>query len=462
MMLLTRFFLLAAIIVAGFAPQQLRAADDDSTALAQLKTIDPLLLPYFPRWKVTEPNLQLQILQTFILDGRKRTNLDLQNITVTSAPIKDKNDPEFIILLIECGIEKMVASEVQTKMRALAGTLSDPKRPYSYRDIPPDQPPTESQIDAITNYLDKPVNVIHSFSISAFEQTLKMGETQFWLRSIIGTEDVGYTFLTPGEGKILLERPLYPNDDQSTNRAIQSLINFRIGMGYRFSDVDNGLLDFLPKRTLNSAYGGKGIFGFDMHAPFQPEFGVSFNVESPLKSLDKTTTPLESRTQVDPLTYARYDKTVRNDRDTRDTTVSVAPILRSTGHVALFYHWWLDPQRPENYLRFDVGMNYAEIQEVRYGDGFLAADAKGMELYHPTKFLDWVFARVEYRSQGTYPFGVSMQYSNQILLGRGYLPILGQWLYIDARCSIPLRKNDESRAFENNIFMISPVLRLNF
>ncbi len=443
-------------------PTQLRAANEDSTALVQLKTIDPLLLPYFPRWKITEPNLQLQILQTFILDGRKRENLDLQNILVTSAPIKDKNDPEYTILLIECGREKMVASEIQTKMRALAGIISDPKRPYSYRDIPPSQPPTESQIAVITQFLDMPNNVIHSISISAFEQTLKMGETGFWLRSIIGTEDVGYMFLTPGEGKILLRRPLYPNNDASTNRAIPDLIDFHLGFGYRFSDVDNGLLSFITKRTLNGAYGGKGVFGFDMHAPFQPEFGISFHVESPLKSIDQVSTPLVNRTQVDPFTYAQYSKNVRNDRDTRDTIVSVAPILRSTGHAAFFYHWWLDPQKPENYFRFDFGMNYAEIQETRFSQHYLESDAKGMELFHPVQFLDWIFARIEYRSQGTYPFGLSVQYSNQILLGHSYLPILGQWLYIDARCSIPLRKSTESRSFETNIYMISPVLRLNF
>lgn len=453
-----RFFLLAAVLACGFCPQFARAANEDSTILAQLKTIDPLLLPYFPRWMITEPNLQLQILQTFILDGRKRENLDLQNIAVTSAPIKDKNNPEYTVLLIECGSEKMVASEIQTKMRALAGTISDPKRPYSYRDVPPQQPPTASQAAAIKDYMDMPTNVIHSFSVSGFEQTLKMGETEFWLRSVIGTEDVGYTFLSPGEGKILLHRPLYPNDDPGTNRAIQSLINFHIGVGYRFSDVDNGLLSFISQRKLNAAYGGKGVFGFEFHAPFQPEFGVSFHVEAPFKSLDKITTPVEDRTQIDPTTYAVYQK----DTMFRRPPITVAPILRTTGHAALFYHWWLDPTRPENYFRFDLGLNYAEVQETRVSGGFLAADAPGVTLFHPTQFLDWLYARIEYRSQGTFPFGVSAQYSNQILLGRGYLPILGQWLYIDARFSIPLRKEGEGRPFDSNVFMISPVLRLNF
>lgn len=461
---LIRSLFVAAVCLCGLLPQNLRAADEDSTLLVQLKTIDPLLLPYFPRWKITEPNLQLQIMQTFILDGRKKENLDLQNIVVTSAPIKDKNDPEYVVLLIECGREKMVASEIQMKMRALSGMISEPKRPYSYRDIPPEQPPSEAQTEEILNYMEMPTNTTHSFSISAFEQTLKMGETEFWLRSIIGTEGVGYTFLSSGEGKILLQRPLYPNEDIETKRAIQSLITFHIGMGYRLSDVDNGLLGFLPERKLNAAYGGKGVFGFDLHAPFHPQVGISFHVEAPLKSLDKRATPNDDRTQIDPITYARYNKTVRNKAGVRDTVIEVAPVIRTTGHSTFFYHWWLDPLHPENFFRFDLGVNYAEIQETLFNklNGSIEADGLGTTMYHPTKFLDWVYARIEYRSQGTFPFGLSAQYSNQMLLGRGYLPILGQWLYIDARFSIPLRKEAEERPFDSSVFMISPVLRLNF
>ena len=71
-----KYLLLAfALVALVIAPKSIFAQKEDSLALIQLKTIDPNLLPYFPRWAITEPNLQLQIYQSFILDGRSKENL---------------------------------------------------------------------------------------------------------------------------------------------------------------------------------------------------------------------------------------------------------------------------------------------------------------------------------------------------------------------------------------------------
>ncbi|MBS1538107.1 MAG: hypothetical protein JST20_10215 [Bacteroidetes bacterium] len=451
------FILVVALVALVSFPKSIFAQKEDSLALIELKRIDPTLLPYFPRWEITEPNLQLQIYQSFILDGRPKENLEMQNIRITSAPIRDPQNPQYNILLIECGKEKLVASEVDAKMRKLAIMITDPKRPYSYRDIPPATPPTAAQVAAIVNYMDMPTNVTHSFSLSAFEQTLKMGNTGFWLRSSVGTEGSGYTFLSAGEAKIVVQRPLYPNDDPETKKAIPNLLDFHIGMGYRLGDTSNGLLSFIPARHLNAGPGGKGVFGFDMHAPFHPQFGVSFHIEVPLATID-------SSKNIDAYTYSVYnrpDATLRLD--------TIAPILRTTGQATLFYNWWVDPEKPENFFRFDLGINYAEIKEAKriyvaskYLYYLLPDTRGGYPLYHPTEVADWIFAKVEYRSQGSYPFGLTVQYSNQILLSRCYLPLIGQWLYLDARYSVPLRSKETARPFEENIFMLSPVLRFNF
>ena len=78
----------------------------------------------------------------------------------------------------------------------------------------------------------------------------------------------------------------------------------------------------------------------------------------------------------------------------------------------------------------------------------------------PNEALDWIYAKLEYRNQGSFPFGVSVQYSNQILVGRAYIPVLGDWLYVEGRYSTPLR---DPYPFEiENFFMVSPVFRLNF
>lgn len=431
-----------------------KAVTSDSLALAHLKSIDPGLLPYFPRWNVCEPNLQLQILQVFKLDGRPSENLDMRSIMITSAPVKDPKNPEYNVLLVECGSEKMSADQVDSKMRTLLITLINPKRPYCYNDIPTASPPSQAQIEAITNYLEMPTNTTQSFSFSAFEQTMKFGkEDGYWVRSIVGTEGAGYPFMSSGEAKVLLQHPLYVNDDESTKKAIPNLLHFHVGMGYRFQDTSNGSVSFIPSRKLNAGYGGKGVFGFDFHAPFEPLFGLSFHAEVPMQGFDTSKT-------IERGTYSAYAKD--NPISPRDK-IMTAPILRITGNVGLFYNWWLDPNKPENFVRFDLGINYTEIKEVAIkennGSYYLKDNVNGLMFYHPTEVLDWIYSKIEYRNQSTFPFGVSVQYSNQIMLSRLYLPLIGQWLYLDARYSIPLRS--ENRVFDKSVFMISPVLRLN-
>jgi len=450
-------FLLCIISMSGFGVMTSSAQTSDSLALASLKSVDPGLLPYFPRWSVCEPNLQLQIFQVFKLDGRPAENLDMRNILITSAPIKDPKNPDYNILLIECGKEKMTADQVDSKLKTLVSTLINPKRPYCYQDVPVASAPSQAQIEAITNYLEMPTNTTHSYSLSAFEQTLKIGkEDGYWIRSVIGTEGAGMPFISAGEAKVMIQHPLYVNEDNETRKAIPNLLHFHIGMGYRLQDTSNGALSFLPQRRLNAGYGGKGIFGFDFHAPFEPNFGVTFHVEVPLQGIDTLKT-------IERATYAAYFKP--NPASPRDPLV-VAPLVRITGNTGLFYNWWLDPENPENYVRFDLGINYTEVREVALnrlgsdtGPFVLNDKTDGLTFYHPNQFLDWLYAKVEYRNQSTFPFGLSAQYSNQIFLGRLYLPLLGQWLYLDARYSIPLRS--ESRPFDQSVFMISPVLRLN-
>jgi len=82
----------------------------------------------------------------------------------------------------------------------------------------------------------------------------------------------------------------------------------------------------------------------------------------------------------------------------------------------------------------------------------------GLKMYHPTEFGDWFFFKLQYRNQAAFPFGMSLQYSNQMLLGRVYIPLLGDWLYLDAKYATPLRG---VRPYENQSFyVISPLLRI--
>jgi hypothetical protein len=451
---------LAIVVALGWTVPQLRAQDPERDSIMQaLKTIDPELVRYFPRWRVCEPNLQLQIRQTFIVNGRDKNKLDMQNIVITAAPKSDPND-YYTILLVECGEEYFVASEVDAYMRKLAGTLSDPMRPYCYREIPAETPPSERQYRVIVDFM-MPTDVAHSISISAFEQALKIGGTGFWIRSVLGTDNVGYHFWSAGESRVLLQRPLYENTDPVSSKPIPYLINLRLGGAYRLrGGLDNRLLSFLPARQLN-ANPGKASLGLDVHAPFHPQFGLSFNVEFPIAGPDTTRRAEKS-------TWAGYTPSPERQLELRRTAgvdpTTVLPVLRTTGNAALFYNWWLDPKHPENFFRFDLGVCYTEVQEWAYrrtqtGDTAMVRNISGLQLYHPVTAADWVYARLEYRSQSTFPFGVTLQYANQMLFARAYVPLIGEWLYLEGKYATPLRS--QPRPWEiKNFFMISPVLRL--
>jgi hypothetical protein len=157
--------------------------------------------------------------------------------------------------------------------------------------------------------------------------------------------------------------------------------------------------------------------------------------------------------------------------DTRTT-----PVLRGSGQFTLFYTWWLEVEGsenpPDNIFRVDVGINYLEIHEtgiVRSTDparpfNYLARGALGgLRSYRPESVLDWVYAKFEYRNETTFPFGLSLQYSNQILMGNLYYPIFGNWLYLEAKVGKVMR---DIRPYEAAVsrdgwyFMISPVFRV--
>ena len=99
----------------------------------------------------------------------------------------------------------------------------------------------------------------------------------------------------------------------------------------------------------------------------------------------------------------------------------------------------------------------------KFGNLFLKDNNNnGIGLFHPTELSDWIYAKIEYRNQKNFPFGISMQYSNNYLLSRVYVPLLGDWLYLDARYAYSTISAERARPFDVSTFMLSPVLRFNF
>ncbi|MGE5480156.1 MAG: hypothetical protein ACM3U1_06975 [Chloroflexota bacterium] len=468
-------YLVALLVILSFAVVKAQDIVDRQGIIDSLTTIDPEIQRYFPRWKVCEPDLQIQIWQSFVYRGDDKSKLSRDNIEILAAPREYDTDP-FEILMITCGQSSMNSVEIEATMGdILLGFLSGDmvyqgemrgernrvaKRDYCYTDIPIDIPLTSSQAEVIINYLE-PTNVTHAFSISLFEQSLKVGETGFWLRNQIGTDRIGYHFWQSGESKIVLQRPLYVNDDSRTRGGIPYLINAYLGGAYR---VKSGLanstpvLSWIGQRKLNSVSDGKFVGGFDFHMPFNPETGVSLNLELPFKRVQPQNIALSEY-----FVYAPLEDGAVNLYDGSPVNF-IAPVLRSSGQFTGFYHWWLDRKNPENYIRFDAGISYAEVREMAIvgdsvsGSWTMTNEATGLRTFKPKEFGDYVYLKVEYRNQAAYPFGMSAQYSNQIFLGRVYIPLFSNWLYLEGKFSTPLRG---VRPFEQeNFFMISPVLRL--
>ena len=448
---------------------------DKQSVIDSLTNVDPEIKKYFPRWKVCEPDLLVQLYQTFVFYGFPKEKLDPQNIEIMAAPREFEDDP-YELLVITCGEVSMNSVQIESNVGStligfltgdliysgrMRGARSDfVKRDYCYQDIPVEIPLNQSQAETIINYM-QPTNVTQAFTLSLFEQSLKIGETGFWLRSTLGNDELGYPYWYSGSSKITLQRPLYVNNDSKTSRAIPYLINAYLGGSYRISSGINpgDILAWIPERKLNNAADGKLVAGLDFYIPQYPLVGISVRAEFPFSVLEKYDIEKED--------YGFYyvDPTERLIDNGRIDTV--APALRSAGVVSVFYNWWINPKKPENYIRFDLGLQYNEVKELgldtRSGEGnstiySLDPSVDGLKLYHPTEFADWLYVKADYRNQAVFPFGFSLQYSNQTLMGDVWIPLFGNWLYLQAKYSTPLRKE---RPYEiRNFFMISPVLRL--
>ena len=461
------YILLIGLLLLGAAPEFLKAG----TFVDSLTTPDPNIRKYFPRWRICENDMKIQIHQSFLILGYEKSKLDMSNIEVLAAPRTDINLP-YEILTITCGKSTMNSNDINNNLAKLLeyinGAISfttnldnyPPKRDYCYSEIPPETPVNESQAKAILSYME-PTNVDHAVSLSLFEQNLKIGSSGFWIKSTVGNDPIGYPFWNAGETKIVLKRPLYINEDEDSKDRIPNLVTAYLGGGYRITaglDNSSGALSWISKRTLNSGPTGKLVAGFDFHMPFMPEAGIAFNLEVPLEKLqDKNIDSSDYGFLTDP------SKLELIKLEGNDVVKGIAPILRGSGQVTMFYNWWLDKEKAENYFRFDLGVSYAEVREmallwdVPAGAHKITTNATGLKTYKNSEFADWMFAKVEYRNQASYPFGMSLQVSNQIMLGKIYLPIFS-WLYVEGKYATPLRT---ARVYESeNFFMISPVIRI--
>jgi hypothetical protein len=516
-----KILLILFVVTAGLIGRNVEAQIVDRQAVINdLNTIDENIKKWFPRWRVCEPDLQMQVYNSFLYRGVPENEIDFGLVEILAAPKPDDVDAEYQILAITCGQTTISGDQIDSWLPSmlisyLAGEFhyvdppgdeiargdaffgeeeGDPyTREYCYTDIPVEAPLSPSSASAIIDFLH-PTNKQHVFTLSAFEQTVKIGGSGFWLTSTLGMDEIGMPFWYAGQNSITIQRPLIENKFRTKDR-IPYLLNIQLGGAYRTSNGiggENDIFSWVPDRILNSSKSGYVVIGADFHLPVEgyTEAGISAHMSFPLQGVEGTDVNLGD--------YGRYINNnasmmylpYHDGLEARPVTghneqgVVVVPMIQESGKFSAFYHWWLNKKNPENYVRFDLGFSFSNIQETglyyTYDPDVDPGHEETTQVYHiatedqtdynGNKVLeglenwsadgigDWIYAKAEYRHQKAYPFGASAQISNGLFMGRVWLPLFGEWFYLEAKYSTPIH---DVRPYElENFYMISPVIRL--
>jgi len=110
--------LMAIIFVSLFTGKTFSQTEptlDKQAIIDSLTTINPDVKKYFPRWKICEPDLQIQIYHAFLASNYDKSLLDQQSIEVLAAP-REYDDEVFQILNITCGKASMNAVEIESQL----------------------------------------------------------------------------------------------------------------------------------------------------------------------------------------------------------------------------------------------------------------------------------------------------------------------------------------------------------
>ncbi len=481
-------------------PADTSASSGSGGVSKALTELDTRALPFLSRWTVCEAQVQ-KIVQQYFNTAGKQPGPDLAKIAIWGEP---KKTGKYEIYMIKCGAATVVKKEIEESMQAIKDLLSQPigedgEEKYCHDfvtqssvggKVPSD---IQQKVGIGENNYRMPTGGRQYFSLSAFEQLLRVGSTNWWIQNIIGNDQAGYQFWNAGEAKALIRRPLINNLNDATRRVVPNLLKFHLGYSYRLNDnVDNRSIlgDLVPKRKLNIAPQGRLVGGMEAFIPLGEDmktsvFGVNVNIELPISNISEeraidastfTKIPLPGKNSPTwtlnshPVADANYLFDLQGQPRNDVTT----PILRTTGQVSFFYSWWLEVEGsenpPDNIFRVDVGINYTEVQDVGlvqsrstglqyFAYSGVKLNGGGLMNYRPESLLDWAYAKFEYRNETTYPFGASLQFSNQILMGDLYFPLLGNWMYLELKYAKVLR---DPRPYEGKgeYFMFSPVFRI--
>lgn len=468
-----------------------------------LTQIDDRAIPFLSKWTICESQVQKMIQGWFKNTLSRDPGVDLGKINIQGEP---KRNGRFEIYRIQCGSAVAVRKEIDDMMLpAMKDLLAQPVGEEGEEKYCHDFTAQSAVGSKVGNEIQQKVGIGENnyrmptggrqyFSLSAFEQFLRVGATNWWLQNYIGNDASGYQFWHAGEAKVIARRPLIDNSDNTTRRVIPNLLKFHLGYAYRLNDiVDNKSLlgDLAPKRQLNISGQGRMVAGMEAFIPLGEDMrssvlGVNVNLELPIARINESAV-------IDPTTYTKINlkneakgerleiigphptgevEFPKKDGIVQDFVTS--PLLRTSGQVTFFYTWWWEVEGsenpPDNIFRAELGVNYTEVQDVAIvrniktglhhfmQNNIRGIGGPGLVNYRPESIMDWIFAKFEYRNETTFPFGASVQLSNQIFMADFYFPLFGNWMYLEAKYAVPIR---DKRPYElSSYFMISPVFRI--
>lgn len=438
-------------------------------------TTDPDIERFLPRWRIQEADLKIKIASYFKLEGVPVRDNDSMIVTATF-PKPGSNEQD--LLSIRVGARGVLSGTQQIRSAFGEGLYQQILgRAYAHTVIEPAIPPTESPTDRIGNVM-QPATARQFVAVSAFRQAVQLGTTGVRLEHWLGNDEIGYHFWSSGQGKGLISYPIIPLQDANLRAlGVPDILTVMLGVAYRVNfgtENDKFLGGIISPRKLNGSIGSKAVARIDFRVPAETyDFGLAVNTEIPFNKFAAN----EQANISDGSIVSVRERERRIGSTTAFDTVDAAYFLRTVAQASLFWETWLNNY--EHFFKINVGVSYQEfargalagIRTVNPRIGAIEpltsanidqTDPYGIHYYnliHPTELEDWIYAKVEYLNQSGFPFGASAQLANRNLLITGFIPVVPNWLFIEAKYSTPILRNDPAPWEQRSFFMISPILR---
>lgn len=446
--------------------------------IENLRELDPDIAKYLPRWRILEADLKAKMVLYFRSQGYDVTEAD--TIVVTGG-FDQKNGQED---LLKIEIASVPGAELNGRAKIESeigeGLYQDilAREQYIHAVIERETPITEGPKERVPNVL-YPTNARQFVAISAFRQAVQLGTSGARLEHLIGTDEIGYPFWSGGQAKAVVDYPIIRQADPKLRSVgVPDPLKFSLGIGYRLKfgqEGSSGAADLFAPRLLNGALGAKAIVRTEYRLPEVNDLGIGFYTELPLNRRAGTEA-VEGNEEV----VWRSSTTLLRERNV-SIPVREAYFLRTVAQGNLFWETWIDDYT--HYLRFSIGASYQDVAvgHLRVDDNFLDPDgvtlwnANGVQagnanppglannvkytaLDHPDAVEDWIYAKIEYLNQSDFPFGFSAQLANRNLLLNGFVPIVPNWLFLQAKYSAPIM--GDAMPWEHEpMIVVSPILR---